>query len=167
MKKSAKAISPSVFFPPDSASPPVWSWPRWSAEHFVQSVWQETNSLVWYLLRAWFAPRFWPWGRSSVGRALGSHSRGQGFESPRLHHENMRLRALRVRSFFALHSFRVGKRWRFFGSLSIKFLEGQKIQPQEVRLFFSIGCPRLALRCRAGLFFVTAGRKAHIIAESI
>ena len=25
------------------------------------------------------------WGRSSVGRALESHSRGQGFDSPRLH----------------------------------------------------------------------------------
>ena len=27
------------------------------------------------------------WGYSSVGRALGSHSRGQGFESPYLHHK--------------------------------------------------------------------------------
>ena len=26
-------------------------------------------------------------GYSSVGRALGSHSRGQGFDSPYLHHE--------------------------------------------------------------------------------
>ena len=26
------------------------------------------------------------WGRSSVGRALHSHCRGRGFESPRLHH---------------------------------------------------------------------------------
>ena len=25
------------------------------------------------------------WGRSSDGRALGSHSRGQGFDPPRLH----------------------------------------------------------------------------------
>lgn len=28
------------------------------------------------------------WGRSSVGRALGSHSRGHGFESHRLHQKN-------------------------------------------------------------------------------
>ena len=28
---------------------------------------------------------FLPWGRSSVGRALEWHSRGQGFDSPRLH----------------------------------------------------------------------------------
>ena len=28
-----------------------------------------------------------PWGRSSVGRALEWHSRGQGFDSPRLHHQ--------------------------------------------------------------------------------
>src|SRR5262245_30387930 len=27
-----------------------------------------------------------PWGRSSDGRALQSHCRGQGFDSPRLHH---------------------------------------------------------------------------------
>ena len=27
-----------------------------------------------------------PWGYSSVGRALPSHGRGQGFESPYLHH---------------------------------------------------------------------------------
>ena len=27
------------------------------------------------------------WGRSSAGRALEWHSRGQGFDPPRLHHE--------------------------------------------------------------------------------
>src|SRR5271166_6125778 len=34
--------------------------------------------------------RWTPWGCSSAGRALASHVRGQGFESPHLHHWNPR-----------------------------------------------------------------------------
>ena len=33
------------------------------------------------------SPRLYPWGRSSAGRALDSHFRGQGFDPPRLHHK--------------------------------------------------------------------------------
>jgi hypothetical protein len=38
-------------------------------------------------------------GRSSVGRALRSQRRGQGFDSPRLHHFFKRLRQRTVSSF--------------------------------------------------------------------
>ena len=36
-------------------------------------------------------------GRSSVGRALQSHCRGRGFESPRLHHIGQEKRPVTVR----------------------------------------------------------------------
>ena len=38
------------------------------------------------------------WGRSSVGRAAGSQSAGQGFESPRLHHPSLVTDARRFRA---------------------------------------------------------------------
>ena len=36
--------------------------------------------------QAWYNLCSCPWGCSSAGRALASHVRGQGFESPHLHH---------------------------------------------------------------------------------
>lgn len=57
------------------------------------------------------------WGCGSVGRALASHVRGQGFESPHLHFFTNNLEALPRGCFFnkiELYGRIIVEKWQFF-----------------------------------------------------
>ena len=72
--------------------------------------------------------RFDFWGCSSVGRALEWHSRGQGFDSPQLHHFSNR------RHFGRLHTLEIGDKVTLttkLGTRTYKVISVEKVNEND------------------------------------
>ena len=68
-------------------TPFIYFLPRWKSRSYFNH--PQRGFIFWSLLdsdKSDHVTSSVTWGCSSVGRARGSHSRGQGFESPQLHH---------------------------------------------------------------------------------